>query len=403
MPSARLSGRVRSYGVPIPETASPGAVLALIRAREATTRNELAERLGVARSTIVQRLGVLSAARLVVVAGDAQSSGGRPASIFAFNERAGLVAVGDLGQTGCHLAICDLAARPLAELTASLSIEQGPEAVLEWVKHRFSDLLTDLDRDWSDVLGIGIGLPGPVDFTTGRPVSPPAMPGWDGVDVPSMFADTTDCPVLVDNDARIMALGEHRAARRGDAHMIFVKIGSGIGAGLIAYGNVLRGERGAAGDIGHIVVDPTAQEVCRCGNVGCLDAVAGGWAIARRMGDAAPTPPDVVRLAREGHPEATGEVRRSGRLVGAAVADAVNLLNPTSVVIGGKLAEADEQVFAAVREVIYRHATPVASRHLDIVLTQLGHMAGVIGGGHMVIDHVFEPDRVERLLERRPR
>ena len=258
-----------------------------------------------------------------------------------------------------------------------------------------------LGRDWSDVLGVGIGLPGPVDFDTGRPVSPPAMPGWDGVDVPSMFADITDSPVLVDNDARIMALGEHRAARRDDRHMIFVKIGSGIGAGLIAYGQVLRGERGAAGDIGHIVVDPDAPEVCRCGNVGCLDAVAGGWAIARRMGDVAPTPPDVVRLAREGHPEATGQVRRSGRMVGSAVANAVNLLNPTSVVIGGKLAEADEQVFAAVREVVYRHATPVASRHLEIVITELGHMAGVIGAAHMVIDYVLEPDRVAHLVDRR--
>ncbi|MGH2861725.1 MAG: ROK family protein, partial [Solirubrobacteraceae bacterium] len=317
----------------IVEPASPGSVLSLIRSGKATTRNELAERLGVARSTVVQRLGVLTDARLVRVAGDAQSSGGRPASMFAFDESAGVVVVGDLGQTGCHLAVCDLGARPLNELTASLQIEQGPRVVLEWVKARFSELLAQIDRDWSDVLGVGIGLPGPVDFETGRPVSPPAMPGWDGADVPSIFADITDSPVLADNDARIMALGEHRAARRGDNHMIFVKIGSGIGAGLIAYGRVLRGERGAAGDIGHIVVDPDATEVCRCGNVGCLDAVAGGWAIARRLGELAPTPPDVVRLAQEGHPDATREVRRSGRLVGSALADAVNLLNPTSVVI----------------------------------------------------------------------
>jgi predicted NBD/HSP70 family sugar kinase len=385
----------------IAEPASPGSVLALIRSGQANTRNELAERLGVARSTVVQRLGVLTDAGLVLVAGDAQSSGGRPASIFAFDDNAALVVVGDLGQTGCHLAVCDLGAQPLVELTAPLEIDQGPEVVLDWVKSRFTELLAEVGRDWSHVLGVGIGLPGPVDFDTGRPVSPPAMPGWDGVDVPSMFHDRSDCPVLVDNDARIMALGEHRVARRDDQHMIFVKIGSGIGAGLIAYGKVLRGERGAAGDIGHIVVDPDASEVCRCGNVGCLDAVAGGWAIARRMGDLAPTPPDVVRLAREGHPEATGQVRRSGRMVGAAVANAVNLLNPTSVIIGGKLAEADEQVFAAVREVVYRHATPVASRHLEIAITELGHMAGVIGAAHMVIDHVLEPDRVEGLLERR--
>ncbi|HEY3773116.1 MAG TPA: ROK family protein [Solirubrobacteraceae bacterium] len=372
-----------------------------MRSGQASTRNELAERLGVARSTVVQRLTVLSSAGFVRLAGDTQSSGGRPASIFAFDESAAVVAVGDLGQTGCHLAICDLGAEPLAELTASLRIEQGPEVVLAWVKDRFGELLAELGRDWNAVLGVGIGVPGPVDFETGRPVNPPAMPGWDGVDVPSLFTDVTDCPVLVDNDARIMAVGEHRAARRSDSNMIFVKVGSGISAGLIADGEILRGDRGAAGDIGHIVVDANASEVCRCGKVGCLDAVAGGWAIARRMGDVAPTPPDVVRLAQEGHAEAAKEVRRSGRLVGSALADAVNLLNPTSVIIGGKLAEVDEQVFAAVREVVYQRATPVASRHLEIALTKLGHMAGVIGAAHLVIDYVLDPNRVEGLLERR--
>ncbi len=354
-----------------------------------------------ARSTIVQRLGVLSDAGLVKLAGDAQSSGGRPASIFAFDEDAGVVVVGDLGQTGCHLAVCDLAARPLTELTAPIDISAGPETVIGWVKEQFTRLLGEVDRSWDDVLGLGIGLPGPVDFKTGRPVSPPAMPGWDGADVASLFADLTDSPVLVDNDARIMALGEHFDARSQEQNMIFVKIGSGVAAGLIADGHIVRGDRGAAGDIGHIVVDAASGTTCSCGNVGCLDAVAGGWAIARRMGDIAPTPPDVVRLARAGHPEATAEVRRSGRLVGSAVAHAVNLLNPTSVVIGGKLAEADEQVFAAVREVLYQQATPVASRHLEITLSELGHMAGVVGAAHMVIDHVLDPDRVEVLIERK--
>ncbi|MGH2844403.1 MAG: ROK family protein [Solirubrobacteraceae bacterium] len=373
-------------------------MLALIRSQEATTRNQLAERLDIARSTVVQRLTVLTDAGLVVPAGDAQSSGGRPASMFAFNEDAGVVLAGDLGQTGCHLAVCDLGSKPLAEHTASLLIDQGPDVILGWVKARFTDLLAGIGRGWRDVLGICIGLPGPVDFETGRPINPPAMPGWDGADVATMFADVCSSPVLVDNDARIMALGEHRSARRADRHMIFVKVGSGIGAGVIVEGQVLRGERGAAGDIGHFVVAPESGEVCRCGNTGCLDAVAGGWAIARRMGDAAPTPPDVVRLALDGDPEATAQVRNSGRLVGAALASAINLLNPTSVVIGGKLAEADEQMFAAVREVVYSHSTPIASRYLDLALTQLGHMAGVIGAAHMVIDHVLDPERVAALL-----
>jgi predicted NBD/HSP70 family sugar kinase len=380
------------------EHGSAGHVLALIRAGEANTRNELAEALDIARSTVVQRLGVLTEAGLVLPSGDAQSSGGRPASMFAFNESAGVVLAGDLGQTGCHLAVCDMAAHVLAEHTAPLSIADGPEPILAWVRERFAELLVKVGQDWSDVVGIGIGVPGPVDFETGTLINPPAMPGWDAADVRKEFADYSNCPVLVDNDARIMAVGEHRGVRPDDQNMLFVKFGTGISAGLIADGRILRGAGGAAGDIGHIVVEPDSGEMCRCGNVGCLDAVAGGWAISRRMGAAAPTPPDVVRLAQAREPVATNEVRRSGRLLGLAIAHAVNLLNPSSVVIGGKLAEADEQVVAAVREAVYRQATPIASRHLQIVLSELGHMAGVIGAAHVVIDYVLDPDRVEILL-----
>jgi predicted NBD/HSP70 family sugar kinase len=318
--------------------------------------------------------------------------------VFDFNKQAGVVLVGDLGQTGCHLAACDLAGRPLAEHTAPLSIAEGPAAVLGWLRDQFAELLTSIDRPRSDVKGIGIGVPGPVDFATGRPISPPAMPGWDGEDIPAHLADFAECPVLVDNDVRIMALGEHRAARPDDAHMLFVKIGSGIGAGVLVDGKVVRGDRGAAGDIGHVVVSPDATETCACGNVGCLNAVASGWAVAGRLGSDAPTPPDVVRLVKQGHADAIREVRRTGRLAGRAIAGAVNLLNPSSVVIGGTLAQAHEQVFAAVREVIYSEATPLASRHLDIALSELGHEAGIIGAAHMVVDHVFEPHRIDQAL-----
>lgn len=333
-----------------------------------------------------------------MASGDAPSSGGRPASVLAFNDAAGVVLAADLGQTGCHLAVCDLGCDILAERALPVAITDGPEAVLAFLKRQFDTLLEEAGRTRAEVFGIGIGVPGPVDFTSGRPIQPPAMPGWDGADIPGALAGYVDGPVLVDNDARIMALGEHRAARPRDAHMLFVKVGSGIGAGVVIDGHLHRGERGAAGDIGHIVVPGHGDEVCSCGNTGCLDATAGGWAIAKRLGDAAPTPPDVVRLANEGHPGAVAEVRRSGRLAGQAIAFAVNLLSPTSVVVGGKLAEVDDQVFASVREVVYRHATPGATRHLDIALSDLRDKAGVVGAAHLVVDHVLEPNRIASVL-----
>lgn len=346
----------------------------------------------------MQRLAALTEAGLAGVADEVAASGGRPATLFGFDEQAGVVLVGDLGQTGCHLAVTDLAARPLAQHTAPLSIAEGPGPVLRWLQERFDALLAEVGRGRDEVLGIGLGVPGPVDHATGRPISPPAMPGWDGEEVPARLRDFAPCPVLVDSDVRIMALGEHREARSDDRVSLFVKVGSGIGAGVVVDGQVLRGAFGAAGDIGHVVVEPGGGEVCACGNVGCLDAVAGGWAITRRLGEAARTPPDVVRLVREGHPDAIREVRRTGRHVGQAVASAVNLLNPSALIIGGRLAQADEQLFAAVREAVYRRATPLASRDLDIALSRLGHEAGIIGAAHMVIDHVFAPARIDARL-----
>lgn len=382
----------------VTEQASAGHVLDLIRSGEATTRGDLAARLNVARSTVVQRLAVLLELGWVGEAGAAVASGGRPTSVLTFNAGAGVVLVADLGQTGCHLAACDLHASPLAEVTAALSIAEGPAPVLGWVEAQFRSLLSEIGRAPADVVGIGIGIPAPVDHTTGVPVSPPAMPGWDGEDVGAHFAGTFDCPVLVDNDVRIMALGEHRTVRGEERNMLFVKVGSGIGSGLVVDGHIVRGELGAAGDIGHIVVAPDAQEICMCGNRGCLEAVAGGWAISRRLGDLAPAPPDVVRLVKEGHPDAIREVRRTGRYLGIAIAGAINLLNPRSVILGGNIAQAEEQVLAAVREVVYSRATPLATRHLHIGLSELAHEAGIVGAAHLVIDHAFAPARVDQRL-----
>jgi predicted NBD/HSP70 family sugar kinase len=380
-----------------------GTVLRLIREGRASTRAEIIAMTGLARSTVTQRLDQLLAERLVVPAGEAASTGGRPPSVLAFNRGAGVVLAGDLGATHSRLALCDLGGEVLGELAEDLPIADGPEVVLRWVEAGFDTLLEQAGRGVDDVRGIGIGVPGPVEFATGRPVAPPIMPGWDGYPVAGRLGARYGAPALVDNDVNAMALGEHWAHWRSTDHLLLVKVGTGIGCGIVAGGEILRGAQGAAGDLGHIQITGDTSVVCRCGNIGCLEAVAGGGAMAARlrsMGIEARDGRDVVALVRAGRPEAVGVVREAGRVLGGVLATSVNLFNPGVVVIAGDLSHAEEHLLAGVREIVYQRSLPLATRSLRIVRTRLDERAGVVGASVMVIEHVLSPAAVDDALAR---
>ena len=324
-----------------------GLLLGLIRDGEAVTRSDLVRLTGLARSTVAQRLEALLQHGLVYEAGGSASTGGRPPTLLAFNEGAGVVLVADLGATHSRLVASDLAGAPLAEVALDLDIARGPELVLGAVHERFTELLRDIDRRPDDVRGIGVGVPGPVAFHKGEPVNPPIMPGWDAFPIPAWFAERYDAPVLVDNDVNIMAVGEHWTQWRDAAEMLCVKVGTGIGCGIVVDGHIHRGAQGAAGDIGHIRVSGHDDVICRCGNVGCLEAVAGGRALAARLSEAglpASNSRDVVGLVRGGEPLAIQAVREAGRYLGEVLATSVNFFNPAVIVIGGDLAEAHQQL-----------------------------------------------------------
>jgi predicted NBD/HSP70 family sugar kinase len=300
------------------------------------------------------------------------------------------------------VAITDLIGTPLAERTGDVDIGLGPEAVLEWVAERFTDLLAQAGSSAADVRGIGIGVPGPVEFETGRPVSPPIMPGWDGFGIPEWFAERYPAPVLVDNDVNIMARGEHGVRWPTTKDFLLIKVGTGIGCGVITRGQIHHGADGAAGDIGHIRATSREDVICRCGNVGCLEAVAGGRSLAQQLaaaGEPATRSRDVVALVLAGNPVAVRLVRDAGRVLGEVLAGIVNFFNPTVIVIGGDIADAREQLLAGVREGIFRRSLPLATRNLRIVPCELGDRAGVIGAAMMVIDHVLAPETIDRTLE----
>ncbi|XVQ08310.1 ROK family protein [Spirillospora sp. CA-255316] len=377
-----------------------GALLTILRDGQARTRAELAQLTGLARSTVSQRLDALMNHRWVVATEDAISSGGRPAAAFAFNESVRVVLAADLGATHARLAVIDLGMTVLLERAAELPIDQGPEATLGWLVTAFREMLAEAGRDPAQVCGVGVGLPGPVEHTTGQPVNPPIMPGWDGFPVPEWLGERLGAPVLVDNDVNIMALGEHWAARPEADHMIFIKMGTGIGCGIVSDRRLHRGAQGAAGDVGHIRLG-SSDVLCRCGNVGCVEAVAGGAALAaalRAEGIDAGGSRDVVALMRAGNTRAAQLVRQAGREVGGVMASIVNFFNPSVIVIGGDIAEAGEQVLAGVREVIYSRSLPLATQHLSIRASELGDRAGVIGAAVMVVEYVLAPDTIDRTV-----
>jgi predicted NBD/HSP70 family sugar kinase len=379
---------------------SAGALLGAIRDGTAATRADLARHFGLARSTVAQRVDALLAAGLAYEAGGSASTGGRPPTVLAFNHAAGVVLVADLGATHARVAVSDLAGTPLAETAADKDIALGPEVVLGWVSDRFAELLEETGHGASDVKGIGLGVPGPVEFASGRPFNPPIMPGWDGYSVPGWFAGRYDAPVLVDNDVNIMARGEHWVHWRDTEHLLLVKVGTGIGCGIVASGRIHHGARGAAGDIGHIRAT-SEQIICRCGNVGCLEAVAGGQALAQRLaaeGADTANSRDVVRLVQAGDTTAGRLVREAGRSLGEVLAGTVNFFNPAVIVIGGDIAEAQAQLLAGVREGIFSRSLALATRDLRIVPCQLGDRAGVIGAAIMAIDRVLAPEAIDRGL-----
>lgn len=366
------------------------------------SRAELVTTTGLSRATVKVRLDALLDARLIAAADTGASTGGRPAERFRFCAERGVLLAADIGATAFRAAVCDLSGTIVQESAAPMDVARGPQAVLRAVGSRFTTLLAEAGREPREVMGIGLDVPGPVDFASGRVVSPPIMTGWDGYDIPGWFADKYSAPVLVDKDANAMVVGEHHEYYSSVDDMMMLKVGTGVGGGLVTGGRVHRGADGASGDIGHIQLTETGKPPeCRCGNLGCVEAYAGGWALIRELSATRPqvrTVDDVVTTIRSGDITAQRLVRRAGRILGHALADAVNLWNPRVIVVGGQLAHADEQLLAGIREVVYRRSLPLATRNLMIVQSQLDPRAGIVGLAWLLAEQIFSPAALGRLV-----
>ncbi|HEX6447350.1 MAG TPA: ROK family protein [Streptosporangiales bacterium] len=386
-----------------PENAHQARLLRLLRDEGPRSRAELGDAVQLSRSKLALELDRLTGIGLVEGAGLAASRGGRRSSIVKV--ASGLRFVGiDIGATSIDVAVTNGELEVLGHASEAVDVREGPDVVLQ----RAIELVGKVRADGvaPGIHGAGVGVPGPVSFRDGVPVVPPIMPGWDQYPVREAMSQELGCPVLVDNDVNIMALGElHAGLARSADDFLLVKIGTGVGCGIVVGGEVYRGVNGSAGDIGHIQVDEYGPS-CACGNSGCLEAYFGGTALARdavsaaragrsavladRLAEAGTlTAADVGAAAAAGDPVSVQMIRDGGRRVGQVLAGLVSFFNPGMVVIAGGVAKLGHTLLAEVRGVVYRRSLPLATGNMPIVLSELGDLGGVIGGARLITDHVF--------------
>lgn len=386
-----------------PETATQAKVLKLLRDEGPLSRVEMADRLGVSRTTMASEVTRLAELGLAEGAGPAASRGGRRSTLVDLSPNVRFVGIA-IGATAMAVAVTDGRLAVLGQRTVDIDVRLGPDAVLGTALELTRKVLAE--QGVTRPSGVGIGVPGPVDFHSGMPVSPPIMPGWDGYPVRDAMAQELGCPALLDNDVNMMALGEkHSGVAKSAKDFLFVKIGTGIGCGIVVDNELYRGVDGCAGDIGHIRVEEFGP-TCACGNTGCLEAFFGGAALARDAMAAARAErspalaailvdkgelaaSDVATAVAQGDPHAVQMIRDGGHRVGWVLASLVSFFNPGMIVIGGRVARLGHPLLAEIRGVVYRRSLPLATSNLPVVLSEMGDDAGVVGATALISDAIF--------------
>lgn len=365
------------------------------------SRAELAQHSGFSRSKANAAVAALVERGMLDESGPQISSGGRRPETLLLSPNMGVLAAIYLGATSLDVALFAPDMRELAYWAEPIEVRNGPGVVLPRVREVLRDLRKRCNIRSDEVLGIGMGVPGPVEFGSGLLVAPPIMPGWEGFSIREYLREEYAAPAFIDNDVNAMAMGELWRLHRGLPHFIVVKVGTGIGCGIVCNGMIYRGTNGSAGDVGHICVDPNGER-CHCGNQGCVEIMAAGPAIAR-MGTAAAnagqsallaqtmtrkgaiTPEDVGQAAGAGDVAANAIIKLSGGLIGQMLASAVNFFNPSHVFIGGGVSHIGPLFLAAIRQSVYQRSLALSTRHLEILYAPLGDRAGVIGCAAMAL------------------
>ena len=397
-------GMPNQYLVSIPEK----ILVDLVRKYGEISISDLMAFTDYSRTKITGYIESLLNKNILVANNVTEYTGGRRSRMYSLNRDFGIVAGIDVGATSIDLGIADFSGRLLVRYAEPATVKDGPIRILGRVCSLLEKLLQENNLDPALLRGIGIGVPGPVDYSLGILISPPIMPGWDRypiIETIHQWFPTSS--VVVDNDVNVMALGEiYQGCGKGIDNLIFIKIGTGIGAGIVCEGKIYRGASGCAGDIGHICVDKNGP-ICHCGNKGCLEAIAAGPAIAERALQAAQAgkssiimnlyeknghllqAEDVGNASREGDALAIEVIRESGQYIGDVLAGLVNYYNPEMIVIGGGVSNLGNLLLSTIRQSVLHRSLPLATRDLQIVFSEIGQATGVIGAINLAMDNIL--------------
>jgi len=396
------------FKAPILVDSAESEIMRALRMQGRISRSEVSKITGWSKAKASQEIRSLVEKGYLVEVGEGISEGGRKPRLLRINNQLGYIAGIDIGATSLEVALADVTGLILRQRAEPTDVHLSPESVLGRCSELLLKLLDEQGGTPDQILGIGVGVPGPVDFARGVLVAPPLMPEWENFPIRDFFKKTfISAFVVVDNDVNIMALGEQRAGDGADIHhFIFIKIGTGIGAGIISNGKIHRGSDGSAGDIGHICVDKEGP-LCACGNKGCLEAMAAGPAIVSKAMEAArngtsPTlrqmreskdgvlrPEDVNAACREGDQAALDIIRESGKMIGDVLASLVNFFNPSHIFIGGGISNFGNHLLVAIRQAVLQRSLPLATTHLSIKFSRMGSKVGIIGAISLALDYLF--------------
>jgi predicted NBD/HSP70 family sugar kinase len=392
-------------------------IVDLVRSGAGTTRPELEAVTGLGRTIVNDRVGE-GIALGVLAEVEAAPSGqrrGRPSRSIRFRTEAGVLLAASVGEVSLHAAVTDLEGHELVREFRTIDVQAGPEKVLQSVHESFRRLLRKVGAP-APVWAVSVGLPGPTDHPTGRVVIPPTIPGWAGFDARSWFAARYDAPVWVDNETNLRALGEwERGEPQERRDLLYVKVATGIGSGLVTGGRLHRGDSGAAGDIAHVRVTDDPAAVCRCGKTGCLEAVAGGWALVRTLTDQARagespvlaerlaeagalTGEDIGRAVAAGDEAARSAVVRAARATGSAIAGVVSFANPGTLVLGGGVLRTGNLFFEEFRQAVLDGGIELATRGLTIRTASLADTEGTTGAALLAAENLLRPAALQLWL-----
>jgi len=393
---------------PILMNAAEAEVIRALRRKGTISRTEISNITGWSKAKTSQEIRSLVGKGYLVEVGEGASQGGRRPGLLRVNDQLGYLVGLDIGATSIDSVLADVGGKVLQRRSAPADVRQSPDEFLSRCSELILEMANAQGCHHNQILGIGVGVPGPVDFTHSVLIAPPLMPGWENFPIRDFFQHTFPAAyVVVDNDVNIMAIGEQRAGEGiGIDHFIFIKIGTGIGSGIISNGKIHRGSIGCAGDIGHICVDKQGP-ICRCGNTGCLEAVAAGPAITEKAMQAAMNgsspllrqmmdanggilrPEDVNAACREGDQAALEIIRASGQMIGDVLAGLVNFFNPSHIFIGGGITNFGNRLLVSIRRAVLRRSLPLATRHLSINYSGMGPEAGVTGAVALAREYLF--------------